>query len=61
MNRKAWLIERRRIVEERYDHLWAPIYDANWGATIEPNQRHYVTKLANACPADGLILDAPYL
>ncbi len=58
MDRKTWLKERRRIAEERYDRLWAPIYDANWGATIDPLQAHYVTALANACPADGFILDA---
>jgi SAM-dependent methyltransferase len=58
MNRPDWLIKRRRIIAERYDRLWAPIYDDNWGATIDPLQERFVTQLANACPKNGSILDA---
>lgn len=58
MNRPDWLIKRRRIIAERYDRLWAPIYDDNWGATIDPLQERFVTQLANACPKTGSILDA---
>jgi SAM-dependent methyltransferase len=58
MNRYDWLIKKRRIIEERYDRLWAPIYDAKWGAEIDPVHKRFVTQLANACPATGSILDA---
>jgi len=58
MNRPDWLIKRRRIIAERYDRLWAPIYDENWGATIDPLHQRFVTQLANACPKTGSILDA---
>jgi len=58
MNRPDWLIKKRRIIAERYDRLWAPIYDAKWGATIDPLHERFVTQLAGACPATGSILDA---
>ena len=32
MNRPDWLKLKRHSTEERYDHLWAPIYNDNWGA-----------------------------
>lgn len=34
MDRSAWLKEKRRLAEERFDTLWAPIYDEDWGATL---------------------------
>ncbi len=58
MDRKSWILKKRHNAEERYDRLWAPIYDTNWGASIEPLHQHFVTQLSNACPVDGLILDA---
>jgi len=58
MNRDDWLKERRRFIEERYDHLWAPIYDDHWGTEIDPVHQRFVTQLANACPKNGSILDA---
>jgi SAM-dependent methyltransferase len=58
MNRSDWLKQTRRAIEERYNRLWAPIYDDNWGATIDPLQQHFVTQLVNAVPKTGSILDA---
>jgi SAM-dependent methyltransferase len=58
MNRTDWLKARRHIIEERYDRLWAPIYDDKWGAEIDPIHQRFVTQLANACPEHGSILDA---
>ena len=58
MNRSDWLRLKRHSAEERYDRLWAPIYDENWGADIDPIHAGLVTHLANTCPQDGLILDA---
>jgi len=57
MNRADWLKEKRRLAEERYDNLWAPIYDENWGG-IESVHERFVTQLANTCPMGGSILDA---
>ncbi|HEX9091215.1 MAG TPA: class I SAM-dependent methyltransferase, partial [Anaerolineales bacterium] len=57
MNRVEWLKEKQRQAEERYDNLWAPIYDENWG-DIDPVHQRFVTQLANACPISGSILDA---
>jgi SAM-dependent methyltransferase len=57
MDRSDWLKERRRLIEERYDRLWAPIYDKNWGA-ISPLHQQMLTKIMNALPAHSPILDA---
>jgi len=58
MDRIEWLREKRRSVEERYDRLWAPIYDENWGATIASTHQVFIQRFLDACPAGGLILDA---
>jgi SAM-dependent methyltransferase len=58
MNRTEWLKKQRPIIEERYNRLWAPIYDDNWGSSIDPVHQRFVTQLANACPETGSILDA---
>jgi SAM-dependent methyltransferase len=57
MNRFSWLTAKRRAIEERYDRLWASIYDDNWGA-IDPLHKHLLTQIVNTCPANGIILDA---
>jgi SAM-dependent methyltransferase len=58
MDRTEWLKQQRHNIEDRYDRLWAPIYDDNWGRTIDPVHQGFVTRLANACPDTGSILDA---
>ena len=58
MNRQEWLKARRRITEQRYDRLWAPIYDENWGGEIDPLHQRLVTQIVNTCPPGGTILDA---
>lgn len=45
-------------MEERMDRLFAPIYDAEWGATISPSHRKFVERFLRLCPPEGLILDA---
>lgn len=57
MDRSAWLDERRQIIERRYDLLWAPDYDENWGE-IDPAHQRFVTQLVYALPPDASILDA---
>jgi len=58
MDRSAWLKEKRRSAEERYDALFAPIYDENWGATIAPTHQQFFSRFLGLCPPHGLILDA---
>jgi SAM-dependent methyltransferase len=58
MNRLDWLKAKQRLTEERYDRLWAPIYDDNWGANIDPLHQRLLTKIVNTCPAHATILDA---
>ena len=58
MNRSEWLKLKRHSCEERYDRLWSPIYDENWGSNIDPVHAGLVTHLAHTCPVDGSILDA---
>lgn len=58
MNRADWLRQKRHSTEERYDRLWAPTYDKNWGADIDPIHAGLITHLAKTCPENGSILDA---
>lgn len=58
IERSAWLRERRRIHEERMDTIFAPIYDAEWGAYINPTHQAMLERFLAACPVDALILDA---
>jgi hypothetical protein len=57
-DRHAWLRERRRAAEERMDTIWAPIYDDEWGASIDPTHRSFVERLVDRLPPGGRILDA---
>ena len=45
MNRSDWLKQKRRSTEERYDRLWAPTYDKNWGADIDPIHADLIVEL----------------
>lgn len=58
MERSTWLKEKRRLAEERMDTLFAPIYDENWGATIDPTHQRFFNRFLDLCPPQGLILDA---
>ena len=58
MERSEWLKERRRIIEERYDTLWAPIYDDDWGASIAPSHQRMFARYLELCPVGGWLLDA---
>jgi SAM-dependent methyltransferase len=57
MDRTAWLRERRRMTEERFDTLHAATYDQN-DVPITPTHRRFVTNLIGRCPSGGRILDA---
>ena len=58
IERSEWLKERRRVGEERYDTLFAPIYDENWGAWIGPTHQECIQRFLSLCPPQGAILDA---
>ena len=58
MDRSEWLKERRRVAEERYDTIWAPIYDENWGAWIGPTHQECIQQFLDLCPPQATILDA---
>lgn len=58
MDRSEWLKERRRVGEERYDTIWAPIYDDNWGGWIGPTHQECIQKFLDLSPPQATILDA---
>lgn len=57
MERAAWLGEKRRLAEERYDALFAPGYDERWGE-LPPTHRRFLERFLALCPPGGKILDA---
>jgi SAM-dependent methyltransferase len=58
MDRDEWIKQRRRLAEERYDRMWAPIYDENWGSYLGPLHLSMLSRVLQSLPAEGLILDA---
>lgn len=57
MDRRVWLEQRRAAVELDYTHD-APGYD-NDLYPISEAHRQFVTRVVDACPADGVVLDIP--
>jgi hypothetical protein len=57
VDRTAWLRERRRMAEERFDTLYAPTYDRDEG-DIGPTHRRFVAALVRRCPPGGRVVDA---
>jgi SAM-dependent methyltransferase len=58
MNRSTWLRELRRSTEERYDSVYAPIYDDQWGGEIALSHQHFLEKFLDLCQPASRILDA---
>lgn len=58
MDRAEFIKERRQISQRRYDTMWAPVYDSDWGGYINPTHQAFITKLLEGCKPGGLILDA---
>lgn len=56
--RAVWLMERRRLAEQRYDTMFAPVYDDQWGATIDPTHQMVLEQFLTLCPPAPAILDA---
>ena len=57
MDRKRWLEERRAAVELNYTSD-APDYETG-NYPISDTHRAFVARVVEACPADGVVLDAP--
>jgi SAM-dependent methyltransferase len=58
MDRTEWLRQRRHLAEERYDRMWALIYDENWGSYLGPLHQLMLARVLDSLPAQVLILDA---
>jgi SAM-dependent methyltransferase len=58
MERSLWLAAKRRSIAERYDTLWAPIYDDNWGSVIAPTHAQMYARFLALTAPGGAILDA---
>jgi SAM-dependent methyltransferase len=56
--RLAFVGERRRTAEERYDDIHAPSYDEHWHE-ISPSHERFMNKLLELTRPGGLMLDAP--
>lgn len=57
MDRAAWLRERRGLVEERYDTLFAPSYDVEHGR-VASTHGAFLERFLRALPPRARILDA---
>ena len=57
MDRQAWLAERRAAVELDYTQD-APSYEIDLYPISEAH-RQFVTRVIEACPPDGAVLDIP--
>ncbi len=58
MNRTEWLQEKKRSTIDRYNTLYAPIYDENWGGEVDSSHQLFIEKFLSLCPPAGSILDA---
>jgi 2-polyprenyl-3-methyl-5-hydroxy-6-metoxy-1,4-benzoquinol methylase len=58
MDRSHWLQERRREAEERYDTLWAPLYDEKWGTYSNATHQQFLRRFLSLLPEHSTVLDA---
>lgn len=58
MERAAWLRDVRRSAEQRWDQQYAATYDQT-AEPMTPTHRAFVSRVVEATPMDGTILDAP--
>ena len=58
MDRNDWIKEQRREAEERYDTLWAPLYDEKWGVYSNATHQQFLQKFLRLLPQPSTILDA---
>ncbi len=57
MERKQWIIEKRKKAEERYDMIFSSNYDKKWGY-IEEKHEKLVKEFIKLIPHKGHVLDA---
>lgn len=58
VNRATWIKNKRREAEERYDTLWAPLYDEKWGVYENATHERFIHKFLSLLPSKSTILDA---
>lgn len=58
MDRKAWIKVQRREAEEKYDKLWAPLYDEEGGVYSNATQQQFIQKFLRLLPEPTTLLDA---
>lgn len=58
MDRNDWIKEQRREAEERYDTLWAPLYNEKWGVYSNATHQQFIQKFLRLLPGPSTILDA---
>lgn len=57
MDRSKWLAERKQRTVERYDLIFAPVYDEKWGR-LSGTHAMYVEEVARRVGPQGTVLDA---
>lgn len=57
MDRREWLADVGRRKVERFDAVYSPTYDRDWGA-IGTTHADCVRRLVQSAPAGGVVLDA---
>lgn len=58
LGRAEWVKAKRQSTRQRYDTLFAPIYDDDWGVHISPTHERFFKHFLELCPPGALILDA---
>jgi len=58
MDRATWLVERRRVIEERADLLIAPTYDEDGGTYSNATHLRMLARFLALCPPRARVLDA---
>jgi cyclopropane fatty-acyl-phospholipid synthase-like methyltransferase len=58
MDRNDWIKEQRREAEERYDTLWAPLYQEKWGLYSNATHQQFIQKFLGFLPGSCQVLDA---
>jgi 2-polyprenyl-3-methyl-5-hydroxy-6-metoxy-1,4-benzoquinol methylase len=58
MDRNTWIIQQRREAAERYDTLWAPLYDEQWGTYSNTTHQQFLHQFLRRLPQPSTILDA---
>ncbi len=58
MNRSQFIQYKRQQSRERFDSIYAPIYDQDWGSYINPSHQRFVEHVIRLIPPGSLVVDA---